>query len=221
MKKNIYIFLFIYLLIFSGCSVKSAIKNTIETAYKTAVDERPIRHIINDKKLTGLMMAEILEDDLTNLLDISAKCYFGYPFVVGECNTLDEAERVVEIAKKVTGKPVIPYLLKKDADEKCNPAYDLKITAEITARLVADKKIFATNIYVKSVQCQAILLGVAGSKEAIKVIIHHAKSAEGVKEVHSFLVETGTGRSWESVFESIAEMVPKSEEKILSPPQEK
>ena len=186
-----------------GCSVQSAVRKGVETIYKTSVDERSIRHIINDKKLSGLIMAELIKDDMTNVLDVTAECFFGYPFVVGECNNLEEAQRIMDIAERITGKQPIPFLMKKGNEEKCNPVLNLKISTEVKARLLADKKIFATNVIVKSVQCQAVLLGVLGSKEAILSAIEHSEKVEGVKKVNSFLVSTDTGRSWDSVFKAM------------------
>jgi hyperosmotically inducible protein len=161
------------------------------------------------------MMANLIKDDVTNVLDITAVCYFGYPFVVGQCNTVDEAERAIEIAREVTGKPPIPYLMKKGAETDCNPALDLAISTEVTARLVADKKIFATNVVVKSIQCEVVLLGVLGSKESILAAIDHANKVNGVKKIRSFLVSTDTGRSWDSVFKSMGEMTKGSDNTVF------
>lgn len=212
---NLIPLIFLVILVFSGCSIRSAIRNTVETIYKTSVDERPLHHILNDKKLTGLIMAKLIEDDVTHLLDVSAVCYFGYPFVVGQCSTIDEAQRIMDIAQEVTGKPAVPYLLKKGEEEDCNPAINLEVAYETMARITTDKKIFATNVTIKSVQCQVILLGVLGSKESILATIAHAKSVSGVKKVQSFLVSTDTGRSWEAVLESIGDMAKDSEQSPL------
>lgn len=221
-KKTFYSLLVFTMVIFlsSGCTLKSAIKNTVKTIYKTSVDERPLRHILKDKKLSSLMMAKLVEDDVTRLLDVTAVCYFGYPFVVGQCETLEEAQHIMDIAEEVTGKPAVPYLLKKGSEDDCNPAINIEIAYETEARLAADKQIFATNVTVKAVQCQVILLGVLGSKEAILATIEHAKKS-GAKKVQSFLVSTDTGRSWDAVFESIGEMAKTSKEPDLIEPQTK
>lgn len=202
--KNKYIWLIIAITFFSyGCSVQSAVRKSVETIYKASVDERSIRHIIIDKKLSGLIMAELIKDDMTHLLNVTAECFYGYPFVVGECNNLEEAQRIIEIAERITEKQPIPFLMKKGGDDDCNAALNLKISTEVKARLLADKKIFATNVVVKSIQCQAVLLGVLGSKEAILAAIEHSEKVDGVKKVHSFLVSTDTGRSWDSVFKAM------------------
>ena len=215
MKHLFFISFILISLTLSGCTAGSAIRESIKIAYQTAVDERSISHIIKDKKLTTLIMTDILADDVTKVLDISVQCYFGFPFVVGHCKTLEEAGRVVEIAKTLSGKPVVPYIVKKgEKEEDCNMAINLKITAELNARLVADKKIFASNFYVKTVNCTPVMMGVAGSKETIKAILRHAKSTDGVKDIRSFLVETGSNRSWDTVFKSISEMAENNAENI-------
>lgn len=202
--KRLFVFQVIFMISMTiGCSMQSMVKKSIETIYKTSVDERSVGHILNDKKLSGLIMTELVKDDMTNLLDVTAECFFGYPFVVGECNNLEEAQRIMDIAQRITEKQPIPYLVKKGSVEDCNPALNLKISTEVKARLVADKKIFATNVVVKSVQCQVVLLGVLGSKESILAAIEHSEKVEGVKTVHSFLVSTDTDRSWDSVFKAM------------------
>ena len=215
MKTYVLLSLLLIPLFSSGCSVQSAVRKGIETVYKTSVDERSIGHILQDKKLTSLIMTELIKDDVTNILDVTAECFFGYPFVVGECNTLDEAQRIMDIAEKITGKQAIPYLLKKGGGDDCNPALNLKIATEVKARLVADKKIFATNVVVKSVQCQAVLLGVLGSKEYILAAIEHSENVGGVKKVQSLLVSTDTGRSWDSVFKAMGAMAGKSDDNTI------
>jgi len=207
------------LLLMTSCSVGSAIRSGAKTVYKTAVDERSIKHILNDKKLTALIMEEILADDITMVLDVSAKCYYGYPFIVGQCDTLEEAERLVSIAREVTGKPPVPYILKKKDEQFCTIADNLRITAELNARLVADSAVFSTNILVKSVQCHAVLLGVVSSDRAMEAAEYHAHHTPGVKKVRSFLVATGTGRSWEAVMDAIAEMTIKEDDALITEDQ--
>lgn len=217
MKQPVFILVSVICLLFSGCSTSSAIRKGLQTVYETAVDERSVNTLIKDKKLTALIMKEILADDMTKLLDVTVKCYFQFPFVVGHCRTLEEAGRVVEIARRLSGNPVVPYLVKKgEKEEDCNMALNLKITAEINARLVGDKKIFASNIYIKTVNCTPVIMGVAGSKETIKAILRHAKSTGGVKEIRSFLVETGSNRSWDSVIKSITAMSERESSKSLN-----
>ncbi|WP_180141065.1 BON domain-containing protein [Desulfoluna butyratoxydans] len=207
------------LLLMTSCSVGSAIRSGARTVYKTAVDERSLKHILNDKKLTALLMEKILADDITMVLDASAKCYYGYPFIVGQCDTLEEAERLVTIARQVTGKPPVPYILKKGDERFCTITDDLRITTELNARLVSDSAVFSTNVYVKSVQCHAVLLGVVGSDKAVQAAEYHARHTPGVKKVRSFLLSTGSGRSWEAVLDTIAEMAMKDDDELITDDQ--
>jgi len=84
-------------------------------------------------------------------------------------------------------KSVTTYLLPKKKGDCCETSDNLAIIAKVKARLIKDKEIWSTNIKVKSVQCNVVLLGIVGSKAEIHKIIDHIKSVEGVRSVKSFL----------------------------------
>jgi hyperosmotically inducible protein len=59
--------------------------------------------------------------------------------------------------------------------------------AKVKAKLIGDKEIWSTNIEVKSLQCNIVLLGIAGSHAQINRAVSHAKSVEGVRSVTTYL----------------------------------
>ena len=59
--------------------------------------------------------------------------------------------------------------------------------AKVKAKLIGDEDIWSTNVDVKTVQCNVILVGIVGSKEEITKAISHAKSVEGARKVTSYL----------------------------------
>jgi hyperosmotically inducible protein len=64
---------------------------------------------------------------------------------------------------------------------------NLELTAAAKGKLIKDKSIWSTNVDVKTVQCNIVLVGLVGSKEEINKAVAHAKSVEGAKSVKSFL----------------------------------
>jgi len=58
---------------------------------------------------------------------------------------------------------------------------------KIKTKLIGDKDISSTKIEVKALQCNIILLGLAGSADEINKAISHANAVEGVRSVKSFL----------------------------------
>ncbi|MBW1766719.1 MAG: BON domain-containing protein [Deltaproteobacteria bacterium] len=162
----------------SGCTI----------VYTTVMDERNVKTIASDTKIKGNILAKFIDDNTIKALDISASCYEGRVYLIGEYETIKQKERAIEIAKNIEGvKTVTTYLLSKKKDGPCGTKVNLKITAKVKAKLVKDKNIWSTNIDIKTMQCIVVLWGLVGSQEEIRKSIVHAKSVEGVKNVKSFL----------------------------------
>lgn len=182
MKKHLMmISCFVILAIVCGCT----------TVYKAAVDERNVRTIASDDKIVLTVSNRFFNDPTIKILDISTDCYNGHVYLIGEYENKKQKNRSVKIASDVEGvKSVTTYLLPKKKGDHCGTSDNLAIIAKVKARLIKDKEIWSTNIKVKSVQCNVVLLGIVGSKAEIHKIIDHIKSVEGVRSVKSFLKST-------------------------------
>ncbi|MFC1535219.1 BON domain-containing protein [Thermodesulfobacteriota bacterium] len=177
-KHLIMISCFLLVTTFTGCTI----------VYKTVVDERTVKTIANDTKIKGKILAKFIDDNTVKTLDISASCYEGRVYLIGEYDTIKQKDRAIEIAKNTEGvKFVTTYLLPKKKDSLCGTKENLTITAKVKAKLVGDKNIWSTNIDIKTMQCIVVLWGLVGAQEEIRKSIVHAKSVEGVKNVKSFL----------------------------------
>ena len=182
MKKNTMIICLLLLLFIVGCSPYG-------TIYGVAVDERNAATIASDKKITATIQKTFLEDSAVKILDISSYCYDGKVFLVGEYDAIRQEEKAKKIAKNVEGvKSVQTYLLPKKKGDTCGTSDNVAITGKVDAKLTADKDIRSTNIDVKVVQCNVVLLGIVRSGEEIAKATAHAKSVEGVRKVTSFLM---------------------------------
>jgi len=84
-------------------------------------------------------------------------------------------------------KSVTTHLLPKKRDDLCGTSDNIAIVGQVKASLIKDKDIWSTNVKVKSVQCNVVLLGIVGSEGEISRAISHAKNVEGVRSVRSFL----------------------------------
>lgn len=156
--------------------------------YKTAFDTRDLLTIISDKKIEARILQGFIKDDTVKTLDISPFCYEGSVYLVGEYETLSERSRAVEIARKVKGvASVTAYLLPREKDGPCGLKENLKLTAEVRARLIADREVRSTNVEIKTVQCNVVLLGIVLTGREMRKAIGDAESVKGVRSVHSFL----------------------------------
>jgi len=158
------------------------------TVYKAAVDERNVRTIANDDKIAITVSKRFVDDETIKILDISADCYNGHVYLVGQYETAKQKSRAVTIARGVPGvKSVSTYLLPKKESDLCGTSDNIALIAKVKANLIKDKNIWSTNIKVKSVRCNVVLLGIVGSRGEISRAVTHAQAVEGVRSVKSFL----------------------------------
>jgi hyperosmotically inducible protein len=180
MKKffgSFYIILILGILIM-GCT----------TVYKSAVDERSVGEQYDDEKITMAIRKKLSDDEKIKFFDISTYCYRGHVYLVGEYDTADQKNQAVRLAKEVDGvKSVTDYFLLKKKDDTCGTTANLELLAKVKKELIGDKDISSTQIEVKALQCNIILIGLVGSADEIKKATSHAKAVEGVRSVKSFL----------------------------------
>ena len=158
------------------------------TIYKSAVDERSVGQQYDDEKITMAIRQKFSGDEKIKYFDISTYVYNGHVFLVGEYETADQKNQAVRLAQQVEGvKSVTDYFLPKKEDKTCGTTDDLGLLAKVKKDLIADKDISSTQIEVKALQCNIILLGLVGSADEISKATAHAKAVEGVRSVKSFL----------------------------------
>ena len=179
MRKDIFTpICFFLLVVVSGCA----------TIYKAAVDERSISDIASDTAIKTKILKEFIDDETIKTLDIFTASYEGNVYLVGEYESKSQKNKAIEIAKNVDGvKNVTTYMLLKKKDGVCGTKDNLELTAKVKGELIKDKDIWSTNVDVKTVQCNVVLVGLVGSEEEIQKAVAHAKSIEGTKSVTSFL----------------------------------
>jgi hyperosmotically inducible protein len=158
------------------------------TVYDVAVEERNVGEYASDEKIAFLIEKEFLADDLVKYMDFDASSYEGLVYIVGEYESRAQVDRAVEIAKSVEGvRSVTTYLLPKKAEDSCGTTDNLELYAKVKNLLVQDKDVWSTNVEIKTVQCNVVLLGIVGSSAERDKVIAHTKSVAGVRSVKSFL----------------------------------
>lgn len=154
------------------------------TVYKAAVDERDLNTFVDDGRIESSVRARILNDDMVKLRDLSVNSYLGTVYLVGEFESDRQKLRAVKLAREVAGVrrvSVVPFEKRENPD--CGTADDLALYARIKARLVEDTTIWSTQVDVKTVQCNAVILGLVASQRDADKIVEHVNSTEGVRSV--------------------------------------
>jgi hyperosmotically inducible protein len=176
------------LLIITACFVIVAVATGCTTIYKAAVDERSISTIASDTKIKAGIMDAYVEDENLKALDFFVGVYDGDVYLVGAYKTTAQRDRAVAIARKTENvKGVDTYMIPAVENHPCTTKVNLGITVKIKGALAKDTDIWSTNIDVKTVQCNVVLVGLVGTKVEVTKAIEHAKAAEKVRKVKSFL----------------------------------
>ena len=175
--RGFYIILILGILM-TGCS----------TIYKSAVDERSMGEQYDDQSITMSIRKKFGEDEKIKYFDISTYVYNGHVYLVGEYENADQKNQAVRLAQQVEGvKSVTDYFLPKKEDKTCGTTDNLGLLAKVKKDLIGDKDISSTQIEVKALQCNIILLGLVSTADELNKAVAHAKAVEGVRSVKSFL----------------------------------
>lgn len=173
-----------------ACVFLMAATSGCGTIYKAVVDERDVRTIASDTKIKLKIVNAFIDDEKIKALDIFTGVYEGRVYLVGQYESLKQKKLAVEIAKGVENvKSVTTHMLlkKKEEDPDCKTKKNLGIMLTARKNLIQDKDIWSTNVDVKSVQCNIVLVGLVGTKGEIEKVKAHAKRVEGVRSVTSYL----------------------------------
>ncbi len=190
------------LTLMSGCSASVLIPplpgpfmipssvGTVYNAYAIGADERGFQTIIEDEMIEAGIQSEILNEKKLNILDLSTYAYNGHVYVVGVYDEKEDFQHIRKIVRKNKNVNSLTTYLFPENDNACDKADDYVIQMAVKSALLNDDSVWGTNIAVKSVQCNVVLMGrVADINEAItagKI----ATGINGVKGVKSFIRST-------------------------------
>lgn len=167
--------------------VSSVIGNG-QTAYETAMDERTTEQQMLDSIVAGHAQAEFYKHKEIKPLQITAYCYFGKLYLVGEYESQDQLKTIYECVDKVKNKrAVISRLYLKEESTPGDFFAEQSMATEIKAQLMVDYEVTSSPIDIEIVQGDVILLGVIADKEERDRILAHALNTEGVDRVVSYL----------------------------------
>lgn len=159
-----------------------------QTAYETAMDERSSRQQMLDAILAGHAQAELLKCKEIKSTRITAHCYFGKLYLVGEYDSQDQLRAVYECMDRVEGKrAVISRLYLRETGGGNGLMTEAAMSAEIRAQLLADFEVTSSPVTVEVIQGDIVLLGVISDKDERARIMAHALDVEGVNRVVAYL----------------------------------
>lgn len=158
------------------------------TIYKASVDERDVGTFVDDGRIESTVRARFVQDSMVKLRDISVNSYRGHVYLVGEFEGDAQKMRAVKLTQGVTGVgkvTVVPF--PKRDDPTCGTQEELALYAKIKARLVQDRDIWSTQVDIKVVQCNVVMVGLVATQREVGEILAHVNSVEGVRTVQNYI----------------------------------
>ncbi|OIO03110.1 MAG: hypothetical protein AUJ49_05065 [Desulfovibrionaceae bacterium CG1_02_65_16] len=158
------------------------------TIYKAAVDQRDIGTFVDDGRIESSVRARFISDESVLLRDVSVNSYLGTVYIVGEFASDAQKMRAKQLAMEVGGVrrvTIVPF--PKRDDPTCGTTEDLALYAKIKSTLVEDSNIWSTQVDVKTVQCNAVILGLVASQREADAVVRHVNETSGVRTVQNLV----------------------------------
>ena len=193
---------------FGGGPLQQLYSTAVRKSYEIAREVRTPAAIASDNLIVLHLTDAFAQNDAINLLDMSPYCFNGRVYLIGEYGTEEEWAGAIGIAANEEGvRSVTTYILMTKGPPVCGLLDNFMIFANVRAKLIEDEEVRSTNIEIKVLQCQVVLMGILASPEEINRAIDHARGVQGVIRVQSFLEagriegsapETHEGPKWQA-----------------------
>ena len=119
----------------------------------------------------------------------------GSVLITGKVTIPDYKIELTKIAWKIKGvKEVNNETQVSDVSSIKNIARDIISIGEIRAKIMTDKRINSLNFSIDVINDRAYIVGIAESKEEMKLVKDQASSARFVKEVFNYIIVTDDKR---------------------------
>ena len=175
------------LLIFQSCAplIGAAGIASIGSASK----EKGIGTSFNDTLIHTKISNKIFKYNPDIISNITVFVNDSSVLITGKVTIPDDKIELTKIVWSVRGvKEVNNEILVSNVSSIKNIARDLASIAEIRARLVTDKSINSLNFSIDVINDKAYIVGIAETKEEMKLVKDQASSARFIKEVFNYII---------------------------------
>lgn len=168
-------------------------------AYKAARSELSATTLARDQRLKLQLREAILLDQTYAGLAISPYVYMERGFVVGSVETVEQADGILRAARTVQGLRSLhghlPVRKKvtEGKEETGDSISDLTISVEVKANLALVGEIVASQIDIKVLGGDVVLLGVVASEKVRDAAEREARLVSGVTGVTNLLLLPESG----------------------------
>lgn len=162
-----------------------------------SIKQKAVQYV-DDSAITLSVKNKLLQDKKTQHCDISVKTTQGCVLLTGVVDTAEQLKSVRQQVAKVAGVRSVNSQItvkssqpgsniKKEHQTLSEYSADTVITAKVKAKLIADKRLSASDIRVETAQGLVTLTGVLDNQQQIAIAEEIARSVQAVKGVKNQL----------------------------------
>jgi osmotically-inducible protein OsmY len=167
----------------TGCA--SAVVGAGAVAGIAAFEERPVKVIARDSKISAELKIALLEISEQHFAKVGIEVFEGRVLLTGVVPTEQMRADAVTAAWKIAGVKAVLNELAIGDQALTDTARDGWITTQLTSKLTFDKHVRAINYAIETVAGTIYLIGIAQDQAELDRVIAHARSVGYVRNVIS------------------------------------
>ena len=182
-----FVFAILFLLIFQSCAPLVGLVGIASVG--TAAKEKGIGTSFSDTLIKTQISNKIFKYNPSIIAKTKVFVNDGAVLITGKVKTPQDKIELTKVTWKIKGvKEVNNEIQVTDVTSIKNIARDIASMAEIRARIMTDKRINSLNFSIDVINDKAYIVGIAESKEEMKLVKDQASSARFIKEVFNYII---------------------------------
>ena len=179
-------FIILLLLFLSACQFIGTAYNVGSKVGAVVMDERELADDWNDTKINMAIRTAFLKDKINYVLDVEITVFEGEVLLNGAIPTIDDMERIVEIAWKTTGvTKVYNYIRVATPPDLTTTTKDAFIASSIRTKLMMTGGITSVNYKITLDEGVLYMMGIAKNAEELQAVMNIIYETDGVERVVS------------------------------------
>ena len=182
-----FVFAILFLLIFQSCAPLIGIIGVASVG--SASKEKGIGTSFSDTIIHTKISNKIFKYNPDIIAETKVFVNDGAVLITGKVKTPQDKIELTKVTWKIKGvKEVNNEIQVTDVTSIKNIARDIASMAEIRARIMTEKRINSLNFSIDVINDKAYIVGIAESKEEMKLVMDQASSARFIKEVFNYII---------------------------------
>jgi len=183
-------------LLLSGCAAPVLMFGGVAGAGATLSKEKTVGSSLDDTNIWTKIKAAFLQHhkEIEGVLsNVSVEVSEGRVLLTGKAASADDRLKILKLVWEQNGVKEVINEIKLENNEESIGSYskDVWITAQVKAKLLANKAVRSINYNIETIDSIVYILGVARSEEELSQVISEAENVKNVTKVVNYIKARG------------------------------